>query len=113
MIDICYVLHRRLEEFELDLSNEVKAIARTGVGRCRRVAASFSAGASNATTGTPNVAPTSEASEPPREWPDTAPVSTISPSYIGRHTREPDIGVWVHVCYIIIEILRYVSHIVR
>ena len=41
----------------------------TGDGRCNRVAASFSAGPSKATTGTPKVTPISEETEPPNEWP--------------------------------------------
>lgn len=44
--------------------------ARTGDGRCKRDAASFSAGASNATTGAPNVVPINDANEPPRECPE-------------------------------------------
>lgn len=40
-----------------------------GEGRCKRVAASFSPGASNATTGEPKVAPSREAIDPPRECP--------------------------------------------
>ena len=43
----------------------------TGDGRWRRDAASFSPGASNATTGTPKVAPRRDAIEPPRECPGT------------------------------------------
>ena len=41
----------------------------TGDGRWSRDAASFSPGASNATTGTPKVAPNSEVREPPNECP--------------------------------------------
>lgn len=43
---------------------------RTGEGKCNRLAAILSAGASKATTGAPKVAPTSAARDPPREWPD-------------------------------------------
>lgn len=39
----------------------------TGEGRCNRVAASFSAGASKATTGAPKVTPMSDDTEPPNE----------------------------------------------
>jgi hypothetical protein len=41
----------------------------TGDGRCKRLAASLSPGASNVTTGAPNVTPTRLASDPPRECP--------------------------------------------
>ena len=40
-----------------------------GLGRWRRCAAMRSGGASNVTTGTPNVRPMRLASAPPREWP--------------------------------------------
>ena len=40
---------------------------RTGDGRCSRAAASFSPGASKATTGAPNVTPIREERDPPRE----------------------------------------------
>ena len=40
---------------------------RTGEGKCNRCAASFSPGDSNATAGTPNVTPNSDASAPPAE----------------------------------------------
>ncbi len=49
--------------------SQQKRRLRTGEGRCNRDAANFSAGASNATTGAPNVTPIREASEPPRECP--------------------------------------------
>jgi hypothetical protein len=39
------------------------------MGKCKRVAASRSPGDSNATAGYPNVVPSKDASEPPREWP--------------------------------------------
>lgn len=41
----------------------------TGEGRWSLKAASFSPGASKATTGTPKVAPVNDANAPPREWP--------------------------------------------
>ena len=43
----------------------------TGDGRCKRLAASLSPGASNVTTGAPNVMPTRLASDPPNECPIT------------------------------------------
>ena len=42
----------------------------TGDGKCSRVAARRSPGASKATTGAPKVTPISEARDPPSEWPD-------------------------------------------
>lgn len=41
----------------------------TGIGKCNRLEAIFSPGASKATTGAPNVTPRREASAPPSEWP--------------------------------------------
>lgn len=41
----------------------------TGDGRCKRLAASLSPGASNVTTGAPYVTPTRLASDPPKECP--------------------------------------------
>ena len=43
----------------------------TGEGRCKRLAASLSPGASNVTTGAPYVMPTRLASDPPKECPIT------------------------------------------
>lgn len=44
-------------------------IVLTGIGKCNRLEAIFSPGASKATTGAPNVTPRREASAPPSEWP--------------------------------------------
>lgn len=44
---------------------------RTGLGKCNLPEAIFSPGASNVTTGAPNVAPRREASDPPSECPMT------------------------------------------
>ena len=41
----------------------------TGDGKCKRLAASLSPGASNVTTGAPYVMPTRLASDPPNECP--------------------------------------------
>lgn len=40
---------------------------RTGIGRCKREAASLSPGASKATTGAPKVTPIKAANDPPKE----------------------------------------------
>ena len=54
-----------------------------GKGRCRREAASFSPGDSNATAGNPYVAPNKLASAPPRECPTS---QTLAEGYISMRS---------------------------
>jgi hypothetical protein len=80
----------------------------TGDGRWSRDAASFSPGASNATTGTPKVAPRSEAREPPRECPITYYIyeHDLIKGMKGVRTNKPYVGIWIHICYIVVKILQ-------
>lgn len=67
---VCDVVRRRLEMSQQYNSTHLKMdVMHTGDGRCRRCAAIRSPGGSNVTTGTPNVIPRRDASEPPRECP--------------------------------------------
>jgi hypothetical protein len=66
------VVRRRLKMFNGYKFTHLKWNAiRTGDGRCKRCAAIRSPGGSNVTTGTPNVTPRRDATEPPRECPMT------------------------------------------
>lgn len=51
----------------------------TGEGKCSLLAAIASPGASKASAGTPNVAPSKEARDPPNEWPI---IQTLESGYI-------------------------------
>ena len=72
---------------------------RTGDGRWRRRAASFSPGDSNATTGAPKVTPMREAKVPPR----LCPTCEIGLQMMCQHeytrtlTSDPYIGIRIHV----------------
>lgn len=74
----------------------------TGEGRCRRDAASLSPGASNATTGAPNVTPINEARDPPSECPAVGVRQAHGGANGDGLTYKPDVCVRVHVRDIVI-----------
>lgn len=80
----------------------------TGEGRCSRAAARFSPGASNATTGTPKVAPSSDDMAPPKECPGET-VNDGEAESTDALTYDPDIRIRVHVGHIVIQILHITS----
>jgi hypothetical protein len=71
VVDVCDVLSGWLEDRVKRIERPRRRKPITGRLICNLVAANFSPGASNATTGAPNVTPTSEANEPPNECPMT------------------------------------------
>ena len=98
---MCDMIERRLwkDKYEHDWLNN----RRTGVGRCSLRAAMRSPGASNATTGAPNVEPSKEANAPPK----LCPMTVEGVRECARHeesTRTPYISIGIHVGQIIVQV---------
>jgi hypothetical protein len=74
-----------------------------GWGKWRRLAGSRSPTASKVTTGEPNARPIIAATEPPSYL--SALTFRLEEIAYGV-TDKPNVGIWVHVCNVVVKILR-------
>jgi hypothetical protein len=74
-----------------------------GWGRWRRLAGSRSPTASKVTTGEPNARPIIAATDPPSYW---SALTFRLEEVAYRVTDKPNVGIWIHVRDIVVQILR-------